>query len=349
MNKTLYWLSRPSARRSVYTHTNASLYSEYRNFSTALPCSINQVDHEPTKDKASSKGLESIHKRSARNQGNRLGPERHSENLAKTSEIVRKWIQEGPNLIEQSQRHMPEKRLDRLRGKLTGQILAHAHLRNNPICCFQLSVGYLWISIPVRVAAAWNLIDVPNKDRLVKLTAHVTDNAHPHVWAQKSIESDDGCRLGLTIQYASYKPTWLKINTAAGVASANTIVDLVTGKIKNPNTHTWTADRLPFLGPWAPYVSTGSWRESFEDPDKRRDAISRGETLTYSWKPTDAYLQYYKTFCSVEQPGPGEPPPLLPTYIDPLNAPTPPPINRVKRAMKVERYGEACTRSIVRI
>lgn len=207
---------------------------------------------------------------------------------------------------------------------MTGKKLSRALRRKDedrPFYTFAL--GYSEFGLPSELASRWGLEKIPAKDRLLKMIMDVAGGPHNHVWAQKSIETDDAQRLGVAVCYAAYEPVWLTNVNPSAVAAANTCVDILTGKMSTSDvfSHRWSSDRDLLLGPWGPYISRRSWDDVFRNPDRRRDALRKQEPLKPTWKPQRFYLKHYNAimeYCGPEQN------PKPPACIDPLTAPAPP-------------------------
>lgn len=250
-------------------------------------------------------------------------PEARSKNVLKFIERnpgcmegrLLRWAQENPDLVLESRKRIVKTQRDKLLRRMTGK--APSYIIASASGSFTVQVGTTPIVIHNKIASLWGLHHVPQEERFAMITMDVAKEPHDHPWAQKSIETDDASRLGIQVRFSTYKPEWIATENPNRVALANSIVDFLTGKIVDFDTHTWTTDRLPFLGVWArSLVSRSSWTESFDNPEERRAALLDGKPEVHTWKPTG---RYHKMM--IDHRGSGEPEYVPATTIDPLGTP----------------------------
>lgn len=133
---------------------------------------------------------------------------------------------------------------------------------------YLVHVGHLQFTVPINLARNWRL----DKEPYVDIEFQVSVLQHPYQFATSAISSDAASRLGMLLSHkvdGEVQFSWLQKDEVSFIAVGNSLVDWLTGKILNPVTHQWPADRYPFIGPQRGSLKLSSWDAMFADRTER--------------------------------------------------------------------------------
>ena len=132
-------------------------------------------------------------------------------------------------------------------------------------------ISQLRFTIPAECGREWELDSSP----FVNVKFEISPTIAEKRFATLAKASDEGSRLSIIVSKfvnGQKQEIWLERNSALAIREANSLFDWLEGRIKDPATHEWPADRVRFIGPMVQslgQVSTGTGQE----PKKRKRKV----------------------------------------------------------------------------
>lgn len=106
----------------------------------------------------------------------------------------------------------------------------------------------------------------------VEVRYDINDGPHPHKFSRKCTDQHEGCRLGIEVSKivnGIKRTAWLERTVETGIRQANSLFDWLQGRIEDPDTYDWPADRVPFFGSLSLIRPNGKITKKVEENQKR--------------------------------------------------------------------------------